>query len=142
MLCADRNEDLAKYRRWLVESERIAQENYDKAVLALSGGALGVSFAFVREVVGPGQVKASNLLFWAWASWGTSATAVLFSYYFSHLALRKAIAQTDSEIVHLVRPGGLPDWVTAVLNAAAGLLFLLGVLVMIWFVYLNQGAVP
>ena len=135
------SEGLAKYRQFFVESERTAQEHYDKAVLTLSGGALGVSFAFMREVIGPGAVQAEHLLFWSWASWGTSITAILFSYYFSHLALRKAISQTDLQVVQYVRPGGYHDAITATLNAAGGLLFLAGVVMMIWFVYLNHGAV-
>ena len=39
-----------KSREYLVNAARRAQWEYDKTVLALSGGALGVSLAFIEEV--------------------------------------------------------------------------------------------
>ena len=39
-------------RKDYVESEHHAQDQFDKAVLTLSGGAFGVSFAFMNDVVG------------------------------------------------------------------------------------------
>jgi hypothetical protein len=46
------NEDLEKYRDYLIEAERQTQRDYDKTVVALSGGALGLSFVFIRDVIG------------------------------------------------------------------------------------------
>lgn len=37
--------ELQAYRSHLVAADERAQENFDKTVLSLSGGALGVSFA-------------------------------------------------------------------------------------------------
>ncbi len=72
-----------EYRNHLVLAGQKAQEDYDKAVMTLSGGALGISFAFLKDIVGPGDLLNETLLFFAWISWGLSVTAVLFSYYFS-----------------------------------------------------------
>ena len=47
---------LQEYRAHLVSAAQKAQEDFDKTLLALSGGALGVSFAFVKDIVGDGSV--------------------------------------------------------------------------------------
>src|ERR1051325_8367007 len=70
---------LFEYRNHLVLAGQKAQEDYDKAVMTLSGGALGVSFAFLKDIVGPGDLLNETLLFFSWISWGLSVTAVLFS---------------------------------------------------------------
>jgi hypothetical protein len=40
------------YRKHLVDSCQKSQEAYDKAVLALSAGALGVTINFVKDIIG------------------------------------------------------------------------------------------
>ena len=41
-----------EYRKDLIALEQRAQEAYDTTLLTLSGGALGVSFAFVKDFLG------------------------------------------------------------------------------------------
>ena len=89
------DEPLKEYRVYLLDSEQKAQEEFDKTVLTLSGGALGISFAFIKDIVGPHPVVNVGYLFVAWILWGLSVTAVLASYFTSHLALRHAIKQVD-----------------------------------------------
>lgn len=131
---------LDKYRETLIAAEQKAQEDFDKTVLALSGGALGITFAFIKDIVGDKPIINSDLIFFAWLSWGISVSVVLLSYYFSHLALRKAIRQVDDAKIHKNRPGGLFDLITGVLNALGGILFLVGVILAALFAQLNLGA--
>ncbi len=133
------DEDMRAYRRHLVSAEQNAQEDFDKTVLALSGGALGVSFAFVRDIVGSDIMELQWALAASWVSWGFSVTAVLFSYFFSHLALRKAISQVDNGEIRRRKPGGIYDKVTALLNGAGAVLFMAGVVFMIVFAIANLG---
>ena len=132
--------ELKKYRSFLISAEQKAQEQYDKTVLALSGGAFGVSFAFVNDIVGRDPQYMECLLS-AWAAWGLSITAVLFSFYFSNLALRKTVMQVDATVkqvdaeeAYSSSPGGFFSKVTAVLNAIGGVLFLVGVIFLVIFV--------
>jgi hypothetical protein len=131
------NEHLQQYRSHLVLAEQKAQEDFDKTVLSLSGGALGVSFAFVRDIVGPGPLAHPGYLFLAWSSWGISVTVVLASYFLSQLALRRAIVQVDSGHIYKGRPGGPFALATAICNATGGILFLFGVVLMTLFVRFN-----
>lgn len=128
------------YRAHLVLAEQKAQEDYDKTVIALSGGALGISFAFIENFTDPETMVAGLLLLSAWFSWGLSLAAVLISYFVSQRALREAISQIDQggpsagdEI------GGRWNRLTRISNAAGGLMFLLGLFLLGAFVTSNLG---
>ncbi len=121
----------------LIAAEQKAQEDFDKTVLSLSGGALGISFAFVKDIVGNQPLIQVTLLLWSWISWGISITCMLASFYFSQQALRRTIKQIDQNEVYDQSPGGLYAKLTAILNAFGGLLFLVGVILIVVFVSYN-----
>lgn len=131
------SDHLKEYRTYLVQAEQKAQADFDKTVLSLSGGALGISFAFLKNVVGAGPHSAVISLYCAWASWGLSVSAILLSFYLSQHSLRKAIGQVDSGRIENEKPGGAFATATSVCNALGGILFILGVLLMILFVIAN-----
>lgn len=124
------------YRKHLVDARQKAQEDYDKSVLSLSGGALGVSFAFVKDIIGDDQIVASFLLMLAWGLWGLSSLFILISFYMSHLSLDRAIQQIDKG-QYPYRPGGVAVHITNFLNAAGGIMFFLGICSIAAFVFFN-----
>ncbi len=123
----DRKAQLVEYRKFLVDADQKSQGDFDKTVLSLSGGALGISFIFLKDVIGPNPINSPDLLFASWVSWGASTFVVLASYFFSHLALRKAIDQIDNGTIDDETPGGHYRRITAFLNALGAILFLVGV---------------
>jgi len=131
------DKQLQEYRSLLVAAAQKAQDDFDKTVLSLSGGALGISFAFVKDIVGNQSLAHSALLLMSWIAWGISITCVLASFYFSQQALRKTIKQVDADNVYEQLPGGIHSRITATLNALGGLLFLVGVTLLIIFVSYN-----
>lgn len=131
------DELIMKYRSQLETLEQKSQENFDKTVLSLSGGALGISFAFIKDIVGSAPVTNPSLLFLAWMSWGLSVVSVLISYFMSHLALRKAIKQVDLGSIRSSKPGGIADTLTAICNPLSGILFIIGVVFISIFVWQN-----
>lgn len=72
--------DLTEYRQSLVAAEQTMQGEYDKGVLTLSGGALGISLVFLKDVVGPKPLKEPGFLLASWIVWGLSIGFVLASY--------------------------------------------------------------
>lgn len=126
-----------EYRQWLVAAEQKAQEDYDKTILTLSGGALGVSFAFVKDIIGENPIHNSSWLVLAWVLWALSTSAVLSSFFVSRLALRKAIVQCDDGTIFCQAPGGFYTKLTRVLNLGGAVLFFAGVLYMAAFVNNN-----
>ncbi|HET7833820.1 MAG TPA: hypothetical protein VFK88_12740 [Gallionella sp.] len=121
------SEHLADYRKLLVAAEQKSQEDFDKTVLSLSGGALGISFVFLKDVIGPQPIVQQGFLIAAWLAWAFSTFSVLTSYYLSHLALRRAISQVDNGTIYKQSPGGTFACLTAILNATGAILFLAGV---------------
>jgi hypothetical protein len=128
---------LLEYRKWLVAAEQKSQEDFDKTVLSLSGGALGISFVFLKDVIGPNPIQSPTLLFLAWVAWALSTFAVLLSFHLSHLALRKAIAQVDAGSIHQQKAGGVFSSLTKWLNLSGAILFLVGVLCITMFASVN-----
>ena len=138
----DESTVIAEYRALLTKTEQEAQATFDKTVLTLSGGALGLSFAFTKDVVGAHNVVHTSFLLSAWIGWGLSATSVLSSFFTSQMALRKAISQLDqgqlgSDAEKMERPGGWYDRLTATLNASGLVLFLVGLVAMMIFLICN-----
>ena len=134
---------LVEYRKQLVSAEQKSQEDFDKTVLSLSGGALGISFVFLKDVVGTNPIQGPGWLLAAWIAWGTSSLCVLASYFMSHLALRKAIEQVDHGTIYAQPAGGIFRRWTEFLNATGAILFLTGVLLITVFAgtnLLNKGA--
>lgn len=123
------------YRKLLQELEIKAQEQYDKTVLMLSGGALGVSFTFLKDVVSIDKAVSIGYVIIAWGCWGVSCACVLYSFYTSRKAMRKAIQDLENN----VKSKNNPNTLTNILNFLAGLLFLVGLASMITFAYFNIG---
>lgn len=126
-----------EYRELLQRLENESQQSYDKAVMTLSGGALAVSFAFVKDFVPLEGANSLLFLIAAWIAWGLSLAATLLSHFFSTYALRSMIKAEDSG-EREPSPGWL-DSVTGALNFISGALFVTGVLLLAFFVYFNIG---
>lgn len=146
VLVSNMDKSLQEYRTHLVNAEQKAQEDYDKTVITLSGGALGISFAFIKDIIGNNPITFKEILVMGWVCWGLSITLVLISYFLSHLALRKAINQFDTAVknsnigeIYSQRVGGSYSLITAILNIFGGLLFLAGVILITIFVWHNFG---
>lgn len=134
------DQEARDYRQHLVIAEQKAQEDYDKAVLALSGGGLGVSLAFIEKVVGSGPLQSAHLLTGAWLAWVVSIASVLVSYFLSRHALRCAIEQVDGVRPHIRRLGGKMTIATEIANVASGLCFVIGVVLITFFAVANLEA--
>lgn len=128
------------YRQSLLTAEQKSQEDFDKTVLSLSGGALAISFIFVKDIVGDQPIRNSIYLLYAWVLWALSSFIVLLSFYLSHLALRKAIQQLDGGVIHKETVGGIYSKIISIINPFGALLFFLGIVSMGFFVYENLSA--
>ena len=123
------------YRDQLNDFRAQAHDAVDAALLKLSAGALGLSFAFLRQFVG--DVAAARwawLLYCAWGLWAACSMCVLWSFHYSGLAMDRAIEQYDG--AHAV-DGGRPERVTRFLNGASKVTFTLGLVFAVVFMIGN-----
>lgn len=127
---------LAGYRSQLIELEQKSQATYDRTLVSLSGGALGVSFAFVKDFLGTTTPAAAGAIGLAWGFWVVSMTVMLMSHFFSVRASRKALKQVDEGRTGETVGG---SWSTAidVLNVGGAIAFVAGLVAAGCFVYQN-----
>ena len=126
-----------KYLNDLRESEFQAIDQFDKNLLALTGGAFGVSFAFLADVVNPANVFAITWLSVAWSAWCTALAAILSAFYCSHCAMRQAQRLFQNGERDEEKLQGRWGRTVMILNAVAGLSFLTGMVCMSVFVTSN-----
>lgn len=132
--------EIEEYRHYLIEAERKSQEDFDKLVIYLSGGALGLSAIFIEKLIPDPAIKSEWLLMWSWISWIASLTIVLFSYYSSIIAIRKAIDLVDGKTnQQSSRPGGFWSILVETSNILGAVLFVLGVILMMSFLFQKAG---
>ena len=98
--------ELSAYRKSLLAAEQQMQAEYDKGVMTLSGGALGISFAFLKDVVGTKSLFHGNYLLWAWILWAFSISCILASYFTSAKSLRDAAIAVDQQTIYITLAQG------------------------------------
>lgn len=126
------------YRNMLTALEPKAQAAYDKLVVWLSAGAMGLSFTVLDSiVVGDGAARGLGALGWAWVMWVISLTLALMSHLVSTYALRTAIEQVDAGTSSLPPLGGGFDVVLQFLHPSAAVAFVAGTACAGRFLYLN-----
>lgn len=133
------SDELDKYRQQLIEFEQKIGAGYDKTLIALSGGALGISISFVKDIVGDKEVLCPLLALIAWGSWATSLACLLLAFYFGTNAYRYAIRKLDAGNLNPANPGGCYAILTAFFNALGGISFIVGVILFVYFAYKNIG---
>ena len=114
------------YRDTLIELEQKSQAEYDRLIVTLSGGALGISFAFVDRFVGDETPRAVCALGIAWFVWVGSLACVLWSHYASVKSMRKAVMQVDNGEFDKGPVGGNYDSLLKLRNPLGGVLFVIG----------------
>ena len=111
-------------RERLIEYQAQANDAYDQTLFKLSGGALALSFVFVRQFVGDGQeARMLWTLGLAWIFWITSLTCVLVAFYIGGWAMDEAVRQQDDAETP---DGGIYNTAIKVLNAVGGGAFIVG----------------
>ena len=127
-----------KYRDLLVEQTLKSQAEYDRLVIALSGGAFGISFTFVDRIAGQNPVMIYTMVI-AWVLWALSLACALWSHRTSTVAMRTATIQLDQGRLNSETAGGVADAITDGLNIASGALFVVGLLFVCLFTAANFG---
>ena len=132
------NDSVDPYRASLQKMSDDSGDDYGKAILSLSGGALGISFAFAKDFAGSGSTHTRALVI-AWCCWATSLACVLVSYYTARLAAEGAIGKWDKGERDFKKLSGRFNRMTKALNVAAGGGFILGVIAMAIFASVSLG---
>lgn len=113
-----------EYLRGLVNE---GDQAYDRHLLALAGGALGLSVTFVKNLATTPPTSL-DILGWSWTMLVGSLVLTVASFRVSSYAARRAIRGKEEKTLNLVN-----DW----LGILGGVAFIVGLALMARFAYLN-----
>ena len=128
------NGERQQYRRMLLELTQKSQDSYDRLVIYLSVGAMGLSFTVVDSLIGGRPARELWALGGAWTMWTISVSAMLFSHLLSVQVLQEETRQFDKR---QASTRGWRDIAVDVLNRVGGLAFVMGAGLAGWFLYYN-----
>jgi hypothetical protein len=136
----------ADYRKYCEsesdEAYKVANESqaeYDKQLLALSAGLLGVLLAFVKDIVPLQHAICKQLLYWGYGCLGFCVLAVLISFQLSIFALRKVRSHWKAEYDERDSSSFPYGWdkVIFIVNIMNGIIFAVGLGLCLSFIIRN-----
>lgn len=126
--------ETASERNRLIDTYNAASESYDRGVMTLSGGSLGLSLAFVKDIA-PHPVRV-----WAiqtsWVLMVASLVFVIGSHALSVEVHRRIIDCLDGSRSYDDQPWWVKTGVTR-MNLIAGTFFLVGAAFLVYFASAN-----
>lgn len=75
-------------RNRLTDAEREYSSQFDKYILTLSGGAIALSLAFLRDLVGENPIQGACLLIWSWVGLTLAVGMVVVGLFLNPLSQR------------------------------------------------------
>jgi hypothetical protein len=131
--------EMSKYRDQLVKARHDASQDYDRAVLTLTSATLALSVTFLHDIAPQPKPGSNALLLLSWVLLGAGLIATFVSLLTSQWALRQAIADVDAgKTDKLQHPGGRLAFATEVLNVVAGIGFVVGLVFLAGFAFVNM----
>lgn len=131
----------AEYKNDLLVRQLSNSEKYDAAILTLSMAALGVSLAFMKDIVSPENAINLWALKLSWVMFGLSIVLVVFSFRASNNAISKQIDYGYNYYIlnNDKYANKRSFWTTAttICNHISGLVFIIAVALTIYFVTIN-----
>ena len=131
----------AEYRGRLETQLQAAYDQFDKAILTLSGGALALSIGFIKDVVPLSRAVWKPLLISSWVGFAVAVLLTVVSFLVSQRAYELQIQSAQDYFVDdvadaLNRRNHCSRWVR-MLNIAAISFFMIAVVLTISFVAVN-----
>ena len=89
-----------KYRDHVISNSLKSQQIYDRVLLSLASGALGISVSFINNLINVKLSISKHYLFIAWAAWVFSLLLLLISHLFSSKAWERTLEQIDNDSLY------------------------------------------
>jgi hypothetical protein len=124
----------------LIDLGNESLRTFDKAILALSSGAFGLSVVFLKDIAGPPPYIASIYLFLGWGGFLVATIVNVMSYLLSCADAQRERARVDECAAEgkLYSPGKNPyRKMTLWANSVAFIFFILSIISLAAFAFLN-----
>lgn len=94
---AEQRKEYLEERKLLIDLHNQACQSFDKTVIILAGGALGLSITFIQQIA-PHPLHATlPLLAWTWACLVLALLVILFSLFTSQVGMQRAQHELNKE---------------------------------------------
>ena len=138
---SDDRELYARHREHLVDSRRLAYEQFDKAVFLLAGGGLTISLTLVEQIIPFATAGYKSALIAAWGGFTLSILSTLYSFIVSQKALDNELQKIDGFLKDgddssLTQRNRAADW-TQRLNKTAFMFIVVAIISLVIFVSFN-----
>lgn len=131
----------ASTRADLLNRQMSNSENFDKAILSLSTGLLGISLAFIKDVVPLERAEFKILIVASWYCLAFSIISTIISFITSQLGVKKQLIFAEKyyleEQDEYLTKVNLPAKLTDILNYLSGIIFVFAIFLTIFFVSTN-----
>lgn len=129
------------YRQELVQLAEEYSRSYDKYVLTLSSGGLGLSLLILKDVANTAAVS-ENWLIASWILFGVSIISTLFNFPLARRACNSYLKQWDrewvqGEITESVKLHSYAAGLSNVLDVISGVAFMGGAIALLVFAFKN-----
>jgi hypothetical protein len=125
----------------LLTLRRTNAEAFDKALLTLASALLGLSLAFLRDLVPPAEAQVIWTLKLSWLFLGSTVVVTIASYLIGQLTITKLLDAAVHYYLHDDQAAyGVSSRAESTLlatNVIAGLIFIAGIALMLAFVWIN-----
>jgi hypothetical protein len=129
------------YKNHLIEARHQSYQQFDKAIFLLSGGGLTVSLALVDRIVPLAQAQSKIFLFICWICFTIPLILTLISFVFSQRSIDFQIKMAHdyyvSDCDDAINQRNWWSFLTQYFNYASGSFFIIGVILLLIFVYMN-----
>ncbi len=137
----DDTENYHKERKLLIDAQQQSYQQFDKAILTLSSGGLGVSIIFLRDILPLEQITNYCFLIVSWVLFALSITCTLISFLASQSAYGEQLKLIDAYFLKKDSDArtkkNIFSQITGGLNIFAAIFFILAVIGTIMFVSIN-----
>lgn len=132
----------ASFRDYLLKSQISNSENFDKSILSLSSAALGLSLAFIKDIVKLQNVQAVLLLKLSWILFTVAIISTVISFATSQKSITLQLDYAEKyyleeKFEYLTKKNSWKN-ITILLNSISGVIFVLAIILTVIFVILNM----
>lgn len=131
------NMSYSRYEDSIDKTRDYSIEQFDKNIMFIASGALGISFAFIKDIVNLPNAICTNQLMWAWGTFATVICLSLIGHFISMQGHSWAAAHQhleDDVYNKRVKQWSLP---IRILNVSMILAIFIGTLLLISFINNN-----
>ena len=137
----ERHKLYAETRTDLLNRQLSNSELYDRSILTLSTSALGISLAFIKDIVSPDKAQCTGLLVISWWLFGLAIISTMLSFWASQKGIETQLDNASKYYLegkdeHLTKIN-IHAKRTECLNCLSGTSFIMAIVLTIVFVSIN-----